>query len=65
MFGVLLGILNIVPWLIKLLVTLYDLFYVIGIGFISWGHYEENAMTKRSRPIRVFHKKKLVPYNLL
>lgn len=39
--------------------------YVIGIGFVSWGHYEENAMKNRSRPIRVFHKKKLVEYNLL
>lgn len=39
-FGVILAILNIIPWLIKLFITIYDMIYVIGIGFISWGHYE-------------------------
>ena len=60
-----LGVLNVFPWAIKLFVTIYDMLYVIGIGFVSWGHYEENAMKTRSRPIRVFHKKKIVQYNLL
>jgi len=65
LFGFILAILNIVPWVIKIMVGIYDFFYVIGIGFLSWGHYEENAMRHRSRPIRVFHKKLLRPYNLL
>jgi hypothetical protein len=65
LWGFILAILNIFPWLLKLVITVYDMMYVIGIGFLSWGHYEENAMKNRSRPIRVFHKKKLVEYNLL
>jgi hypothetical protein len=39
LFGFILAIINIVPWMIKLIVGVYDFFYVIGIGFLSWGHY--------------------------
>lgn len=40
LFGFILAILNIVPWMVKIFITFYDMFYVIGIGFLSWGHYE-------------------------
>jgi hypothetical protein len=46
-------------------VTLYDFVYVIGLGFLSWGYYEENSMKYRSRPIRTFPHKLLIPYNFL
>jgi hypothetical protein len=39
LFGFLLAILNIVPWILKMIITLYDFFYVIGLGLISWGYY--------------------------
>lgn len=40
LLGFILAILNTIPWLFKLIVTIYDFFYVIGLGFISWGYYE-------------------------
>jgi len=38
-FGLILAILNIIPWIIKINVAIYDFIYVIGLGFISWGYY--------------------------
>lgn len=48
-----------------MIITIYDFFYVIGLGFISWGYYEENSMKFRSRPIRTFPHKQLLPYDYL
>ncbi len=63
--GLLLSILNIVPWALKLIITLYDFIYVIGLGFINWANYEYDSMKYRSRPIRPFRHKRLVAYNFL
>ena len=42
-FGYFLGfiicILKIIPWAIKLVVSIYDWFYVIGLGLLNWGYY--------------------------
>lgn len=38
-FGFLLALINIIPWILKMIISLYDFFYVIGLGFISWGYY--------------------------
>ena len=43
----------------------YDLIYVIGLGVLNWGYYEENAMKVRSRPPRTFRQKMIIPYNYL
>jgi len=39
LIGFFIAILNFIPWALKTFITTYDLLYVIGIGFISWGHY--------------------------
>ena len=52
-------------WVLKIVITFYDLLYVIAIGFINWGYYEESAMTVRSRPRRFFPHKQLVNYDYL
>ena len=64
-FGFLLAILNVIPWAIKLIVTLYDFFYLIALGFMSWGYYEQDSMRFRSRPIRTFPFRTLHPYDFL
>ena len=56
---------RVTAWVFKLVVTFYDLLYVIGLGLVNWGYYEESAMQKRSRPPRVFPQKQLIPYNYL
>jgi len=65
LFGILLCILNIIPWFVKVQVSLFDFIYVIGLGFINWGYYEENSMKERSRPIRTFPYNELRPYDYL
>jgi hypothetical protein len=40
LFGIIIAIINIVPWFIKVGLTAFDFFYVIVEGFINWGHYE-------------------------
>ena len=56
---------NVFAWVLKVCITLYDLLYVVGLGFFNWGYYEESAMKMRSRPRRVFPHKHLVPYDYL
>ena len=63
--GFLLAILNVIPWAIKLIITLYDFFFLIALGFMSWGYYEQDSMRFRSRPIRTFPHRHLVPYDFL
>lgn len=64
-WGLILSLLNTLPWLIKIIVTIYDFFYVVGLGLLSWGYYEANSMKYRSRPIRTFPQSQIVPYNFL
>jgi hypothetical protein len=56
---------KVIPWVLKIIITIYDLFYVIGLGILNWGYYEEYAMSFRSRPPRVFPHKQLVHYEYL
>ena len=63
--GFLLCLLKVIFWVPKVLVSTYDLIYVIGMGVLNWGYYEENAMKTRSRPPRTFQQKQLIKYNYL
>jgi hypothetical protein len=38
-FGFFISILKVGPWSVKLVVSLYDWVYVIGLGLINWGYY--------------------------
>lgn len=39
-FGFIICVLKIIPWTFKLVVSLYDWIYVIGLGIGNWGYYE-------------------------
>lgn len=64
-FGIVLCLLNVLPWVVKVVVTFFDFIYVIGLGFINWGYYEEDSMKYRSRPVRTFPFKELRVYDYL
>ena len=64
-FGLIVCILKGIPWIVKVVVSTYDFVYVVGMGLVNWGYYEENAMKIRSRPRRTFKQKRLVRYNYL
>ena len=64
-FGFFACLFKIIFWIPKVICSTYDFIYVIGMGIVNWGYYEDQAMKNKSRPRRTFPQKHLTPYNYL